>query len=553
LSAIRNLRISHKFFYAFGAVCLLCAMLGAAALAGFLKVNSAVGNIAGGIMPSTRALGKISASLSTIRRSDALMVLCPTGACTKHYADKRQEAIDTYNSAIESYGLTANLPGERELYETVHGSFGAYLDYSNRGYALLAAGKKDDASSLLFDPAALKVYNVVVKATDTAVALNNKSGTDAGESTIRLGKTLTWAICIFVAATVGLCALVGAWLTRLIVPPLQASTAALEKLANKDLTAYAESLGDDEIGRLAIALNVSVSSMREVLTTLEQGAVALSTAAEELTSRSSQAQGNAETQSGKTNQIAAAAQEMTATIGEISQNAESAAQASRLSTEAANEGGAVMQGASATMERIAAATATVAEKMGSLAHRSEEIGRVVTVIQEISEQTNLLALNAAIEAARAGEHGRGFAVVAGEVRRLAERTKGATEEIAGTIRSIQEETRETLSVMETSRGEVHSGIAGTASARSSLEKSIETAKNVEQMIHMIATAATEQTAASGEISESASFISQLSAQNSQSAEETAEACRNLSSLASELDRVLRQFHLGNETPQGFRR
>ena len=172
-----------------------------------------------------------------------------------------------------------------------------------------------------------------------------------------------------------------------------------------------------------------------------------------------------------------------------------------------------MQAAAVTMEKIAAATSVVSEKMTSLAHRSEEIGKVVNVIQEISEQTNLLALNAAIEAARAGEHGRGFAVVAGEVRRLAERTKGATEEIAGTIRSIQDETRETLQVMEESRSAVESGMAETANARKSLEATIEASKQVEQQINLIATAATEQTSASGEISETAGQISQLAGEN----------------------------------------
>ena len=211
-----------------------------------------------------------------------------------------------------------------------------------------------------------------------------------------------------------------------------------------------------------------------------------------------------------------------------------------------------MQAAAATMEKIAAATSTVSDKMTSLALRSEEIGKVVSVIQEISEQTNLLALNAAIEAARAGEHGRGFAVVAGEVRRLAERTKSATEEIAGTISSIQEKTRETLQVMQESRTAVETGLGETAHARKSLEAIIDSSKQVEHQIELIATAATEQTAASSEISESAGNISQLSVENAQGAQEAVEALKNLASLASDLDGIIRQFRLEGNTQAGGR-
>ena len=237
---------------------------------------------------------------------------------------------------------------------------------------------------------------------------------------------------------------------------------------------------------------------------------------------------------------------MTATIGEISHNSETAADASRLSAETANHGGSVMHAVAATMERIAAATGTVAEKMTSLSRSSQEIGKVVNVIQEISEQTNLLALNAAIEAARAGEHGRGFAVVAGEVRHLAERTKGATEEIAATIRSIQKETLETLHVMEESRNAVETGIGETAHARQSLEAIIESSKQVEHQIQLIVTATTEQTAASAEISESASQISQLSTDTAKNHEEAVGALREMASLACELDGMIRQFRLEND-------
>jgi methyl-accepting chemotaxis protein len=377
-----------------------------------------------------------------------------------------------------------------------------------------------------------------------------KLGVESAASATSASNRATWVGTGITLLIVLLCALTGVGLTRIIAPPLLAATAALERVAEKDFTVSVEESGGDEIGRLSAALNTSVAFMRAILQSVAQGAETLSAATTEISARSVQSAGNAHTQSSKTNQIAAAAQEMTATIGEISHNAESAAGASRVSAQTADQGGAVMQAAAVTMEKIAAASSSVSEKMTSLAHRSEEIGKVVNVIQEISEQTNLLALNAAIEAARAGEHGRGFAVVAGEVRRLAERTKGATEEIAGTIRSIQEETRETLQVMQDSRSAVETGIGETARARQSLEAIIKSSKQVEHEINLIATAATQQTSASGEISESASQISALSAETAQGAEEAVEALKNLASLASDLDGIIRQFRLEGDRQAG---
>ncbi|MGA2168495.1 MAG: methyl-accepting chemotaxis protein [Terracidiphilus sp.] len=549
MSMLRNLPISRKFNFAFGIVCGLCILLGAYAFVTFRGIGSDTASVSGSSLPSLIHIGEIRTDVNVERREVLEMMLCQTPACKADHSAKRQKAIAQYQDALKAMEPLI-IPGERGHYEKFMESIKAYQDASDRGINLLAAGKTGDALDLLSSDAVAASLAEALGAADNGFQGYANLGMEKSSTATTASSRSTWINAGVTLLIVLLCALTGTMLTRLIVPPLQAATAALERMAEKDLTVYMDESGADEIGRLATALNTSVASMRSVLQSVAHAADTLSAATTEISARSVQSAGNAHTQSSKTNQIAAAAQEMTATIGEISHNAENAASASRESAETANQGGAVMQDAATTMEKIAAATSSVSDKMTSLAHRSEEIGKVVNVIQEISEQTNLLALNAAIEAARAGEHGRGFAVVAGEVRRLAERTKGATEEIAGTIRSIQEETRETLQVMQESRTAVESGMDETARARTSLEAIIESSKQVEHQIHLIATAATEQTAASGEISESAGQISQLSVETAQGAEEAVEALKNLASLASDLDGMIRQFRLEGGSQSG---
>jgi methyl-accepting chemotaxis protein len=259
---------------------------------------------------------------------------------------------------------------------------------------------------------------------------------------------------------------------------------------------------------------------------------------------------NTQVQASSVAETSASIDQMVTSIQRVADTAKVLLDIANRSREEVVTGIATMEKTTDGLNRTNRAIQSSAEIINILGHRADDIGKIIEVIDDLAEQTNLLALNAAIEAARAGEHGRGFAVVAGEVRRLAERTRSATEEIAGTISSIQHETRQTLELMAESHEAVDSGIGETSRARQSLEAIIGSSREVEHMIQMIATAATEQTSAASEISESATHISQLATENSHAAEETADGCKQLSVLANDLDGIIRQFRLSDESQPG---
>jgi methyl-accepting chemotaxis protein len=234
---------------------------------------------------------------------------------------------------------------------------------------------------------------------------------------------------------------------------------------------------------------------------------------------------------------------MSATVAEVAKNTQGVAASAQQATRAADDGNAEVGRSVASMTGLAETVRTAAGRIQLLGERSDQIGVIVKVIEEIADQTNLLALNAAIEAARAGEQGRGFAVVADEVRKLAERTTKATKEISSTIHTIQEETKQAVTAMEASTQEAQEGVTLANKAGERLMEIVETVKNVTNMVQRIAVAVEEQSVATGQIAGNVQTVATVSKRVESGVAELGQATNQLARLASDLQAVVGGFKL----------
>ncbi|OGW27176.1 MAG: hypothetical protein A2X59_01175, partial [Nitrospirae bacterium GWC2_42_7] len=184
-------------------------------------------------------------------------------------------------------------------------------------------------------------------------------------------------------------------------------------------------------------------------------------------------------------------EEMTRTVSEVTTRIQGANQLSKNAYTEAEEGGKSIYKSIESLRNIGSTTERTMEVIQNLGKRSQEIGSIVEVIDEIADQTNLLALNAAIEAARAGDAGRGFAVVAEEIRKLAERSMGATKEIAGVIKQVQNETEIAIKATEETYREGKGGIALAESSRDAFNEIIGSMKESSDVMQGIAKSTSE--------------------------------------------------------------
>jgi twitching motility protein PilJ len=232
---------------------------------------------------------------------------------------------------------------------------------------------------------------------------------------------------------------------------------------------------------------------------------------------------------------------MSTEITRVSDNATTAANVAKRTEESAAEGARGAENVIAGMGALRANVQAGAKKMKNLGDRSMEITGIVGTIARISEQTNMLALNAAIEAARAGEHGRGFSVVAEEVRKLAERTAGATQEIDKLVKAIQSETNETVDAIEKQTDVVEAQSTLVARTGDSLVEIRRVSTESATLVADISAIATAQVAGTLAVVKTMEQISAIAVATQLGAEKTATTILDLTALSDQLTRSITRF------------
>ncbi len=317
-------------------------------------------------------------------------------------------------------------------------------------------------------------------------------------------------------------------------------------LADGDLTVKA-SVTEDFTGAIADSINFSIEQLRALVNTINQTAVKVDAAAQETQAT---ARLLAEASDHQAQEIGATTQsvnEMTKSIDQVSIEASGSADVAERSVQIAANGGLVVRNTIDGMTTIREQIQDTSKRLKRLGESSQEIGDIISLINEIADQTNILSLNAAIQASMAGEAGRGFAVVADEVQRLAERVSAATKQVEALVSTIQTDTNEAVISMEQTTSEVVHGARLAQDAGVALEEIEQVSNSLAGLIRNISETAKVQSQSASQISSRMVAIRDISIQTSSGTKATAQSIGDLAGMAMEMRQSVTGFKLPETT------
>lgn len=475
---------------------------------------------------------------------------------------ERDEHFDTmtrinlaFRSEMEKTLNTLLTTEEKEIYERTMHEYEEYIRYRDLAIEEINRVGLSYMDDGMFKVIALeqenanKLYDLLNQLSKIEFKLFENAYRDSNELNSRSILLMRALVVLAVLFSVGF----GLIISRLLSNPVKELAEQSSLIAEGDLRYYdtpvVEKLleSNNELGRLSRAYRDMVVNLRKMLSRLIEITSSIATAGTEISFSTQQMAADAQEQTSQAVEVASAVEEMTKTIIENAKNASATVEAAKQSKKIAEQGNNVVEDTLVGMQRIAAIVKRSEQTLQELGKSSEEIGEIISVIDDIADQTNLLALNAAIEAARAGEHGRGFAVVADEVRKLAERTAKSTKEIAVIIKTIQDDTKGAVQSIDDGNKVVDEGIQLADKAGETLQEIVMMSQKVTDMVEQIAAANEEQSSTSEQISKNVEAISSVSQQTASGTEQIARAADDLNKLTEQLAQLAGAFNISDQT------
>lgn len=521
-----NLKIGVKLTSAFLIIALLQVGTGIIALSQMSKINDGVEKIYSQSLIPRQELGEARNLVQQLRLASRDLYLYPNDVDNKTKEIKHiREKIDAH---IEAYSKGQLTEEQKVKLARFHNRWESHNISYDQAVQLALEGKNAEylltlnGGLLKFQNGMFEELNELMKSEAVLAEKDQKAAEKAYSTTL----VVTIGIISFIFI---LSILFGIIIARIISRPLRQVADLVEKVADGDLSVTTVIHTKDEVGVLAQSINKMIENLRNTILNILSAAENLSASSEQVSASTEEIASASTSQANATQTMNELFKELSAAISSIAQNTEEAADLALQTIKIAEDGEKIVQSS-------VNGAGLISSQMARLEDDSKKIGEIIGVIDDIADQTNLLALNAAIEAARAGEQGRGFAVVADEVRKLAERSVEATDQISKIIKNMQEAT--ILSVTS-----VEEGAVKTQSSREAFEKIIHMINHTGNRVTEIASASEEQAAQSSEVLSHIESISYTTEKTAASSEETASTANTLTDLASKLNAAVAAFKL----------
>lgn len=565
MKALQNLRVGTKII---ALVMLMAVFLSVVGYTGYynnLKSNDIINTLYTDKLRSISLLKEARAANRNIQGISYRLLTAPLTQTEYLELKNEMDALITqFNEIWTNYKQTNPDTYEQDMFPTFESELEQYRTEREEALAIASAGNEEEGFRYFtreVTPHMEKLNSILLEISD----YNDRTSKEMMDQANEDFKSSTRVIIIVLAAAVVLAIAVGTFIGRLISVPLNKVVTNVNEIARGNLTVEAVKLDTkDEIGLLAQAVNQMAANLKDLIKHVSVSAEQVASSSEELSASSEQqalatsqvataiadVAAGTEKQSMAIDDTSMAIEQISAAIQQVAATSSEVAEQASNTSLAAQDGQKVIDQAIKQMNRIGHATDVTQGAVDKLAQGSRMIGEITDVISDIASQTNLLALNAAIEAARAGEQGRGFAVVAEEVRKLAEQSSKAANQIAELINENQLNINNAVTAMQTGNQDVQQGIEMVSSVGATFEQIAGSINQSVNSIQEVSASVEEMAGGSQQIVNAINQIDTISKQNlsqsqtvSAATEEQSASVEQISSSSQALAKMAQDLQL----------